>query len=151
MIYEWAPGADFDASAQRVGEQLNRLFHGAQEIDPSRIVEDARRPRSPLHPCFKWDAQSAIERDLLRQADDLVKSIRVVLDDSDTTEPMYVRVRRSRRTVFIPFADAKRIPADVDFQRTQARRALATWVSQFGHLPRTKRVVTAAGAFLNQR
>jgi hypothetical protein len=53
--------------------------------------------------------------------------------------------------VFIPFAIANRAMADVDFQRTQARRALATWVSQYGHLPLTKRIITAAGAFLNQK
>jgi hypothetical protein len=150
VVYEWASGTDFPASADRVGRRLEHLCRATGEIDPSAVVWDAQSPRSPLHPCFDWNDTSAARQERLRRAAEIVQAIRTVSDHSDTLEPTYVTVRRARRTVYIPFTVAGRAVSDLDGQVTQARSALATWVSQYRHLPATKKIVAAARDFLNR-
>jgi hypothetical protein len=96
-VYAWRPGAPFKQEyAQRCGVELHRLQRDYGEKLTARIVVDeARHPESPLHPCFEWDDVRAGELYREHQARHVIASIRVVHRDSHgeaTQERIFVNV-----------------------------------------------------------
>lgn len=82
MIYEWKADSRFPIGAQIAAERLKKIKsqHGA--ITPRVVVDDAANPRSPLHPCFEWDDETAADNYRLSQARKLIGSIVVAeIDD----------------------------------------------------------------------
>ena len=82
MIYEWKADSRFPIGAQIAAERLKKIKaqHGA--ITPRAVVDDAENPRSPLHPCFEWDDETAADNFRLFQARKLIGSIVVAeIDD----------------------------------------------------------------------
>ena len=69
--------ADFvDVDPQVVGERLAELMQLSKgPLLPREIVEEARRPESPLHPCFEWDIEKAAARFHVAQACALMENI----------------------------------------------------------------------------
>jgi hypothetical protein len=66
-----------DADAKKVQPALTRLArkHGGK-LTPSKILDAARSPRSPLHRFFDWDDESAAEKYRIQQARVLLKGVR---------------------------------------------------------------------------
>jgi hypothetical protein len=82
MIYEWKADSRFPIGAQIAAERLKKIKdqHGA--ITPRVVVDDAANPRSPLHPCFEWDDETAADNFRLFQARKLIGAIVVAeIDD----------------------------------------------------------------------
>lgn len=87
--YAWKDGARLKADPQAVGERLERLHerHGGA-VTPAAVVRDARRPSSPLHPCFTWDDAEAAERHREGQAREVLRSIVVVIPEREDQPPV---------------------------------------------------------------
>jgi len=62
-------------------------------LTASKVVDAARNPASPLHACFEWDDDVAAEGYRLEQARRLIRGVKVVVTESETTlaAPRYVR------------------------------------------------------------
>lgn len=65
--------------------------HG--QLTPELVVEEAQRPKSPLHQYFEWDDSAAAVKYRLEQARTLIRSVRVDISVTTTSLPVprYVR------------------------------------------------------------
>lgn len=72
------------ADAEILGRRFVELA-GDGAVTPAQIVEDARRPSSPLHRFFDWDDASAAEKHRLAHARSLVTSVSIEITYTDGT------------------------------------------------------------------
>jgi hypothetical protein len=82
-------------SAEVVGAELERIrTENDGKLQPPDVVQAARPKDSPLHPAFEWKDSIAANQYRLWQARNLIKSVRVVIDEEEgDTRPAYVHVR----------------------------------------------------------
>jgi hypothetical protein len=61
-------------------------------IAPNIVVDAARDPASPLHDEFEWDVAKAAERDWIRTACELIRSVKFIVEfeDRKIIAPYYV-------------------------------------------------------------
>lgn len=61
-------------------------------ISPKVVVDAARDPKSPLHVEFEWDLKAAAEREWLRTASELIRSVKfeIEYEDRKIIAPFYV-------------------------------------------------------------
>ena len=61
-------------------------------IMPMAVVDAARDPTSPLHSEFEWDLTKAAEREWLRTASELIRSVKFIVsyEDRKIVSPYYV-------------------------------------------------------------
>jgi hypothetical protein len=61
-------------------------------VSPRRVVDAARDPSSPLHGEFEWDVNAAAEREWLRTASELIRSVKFIVEyeDRKIIAPFYV-------------------------------------------------------------
>jgi hypothetical protein len=66
--------------------------HG-DRLTPNDVLEDARRPESPLHEYFEWDESKAAQAHRLDQARTLIRSVKIIVTTERrvVTAPYYVR------------------------------------------------------------
>jgi hypothetical protein len=93
-----------DASVTRerknvvVDRELDRIHEKYGSVTPSRLLEEAQNPKSPLHRYFEWDDSEAAKRYRLAQANAMLQASRmvVVLSDAKKQEPVaaFPEVRR---------------------------------------------------------
>ena len=97
LTYKFRTGArvkgGVDATA--VGTELDRIRETHGEITPQGVVDESRPSDAPLNPCFTWDDYEAAEAFRRVEARSIVKSVRVVYPDKETSEPAYVHIKRS--------------------------------------------------------
>lgn len=72
-----------EADPQVIGEELAKLTTPDGRLDVHTIPDAARNPANPLHKHFSWDDKIAAAERRLDQARYLVRSIRVVSEDSN--------------------------------------------------------------------
>lgn len=93
MIYEWGQRS-FGVDANIVGATVERL---AKENDgvcaPALLVAEARPRDSVLHGLFTWNNRKAADEWRKQEARQVVKSLVVVVDDSDARPPAFVHIR----------------------------------------------------------
>tara|TARA_Y100000310_G_scaffold74364_2_gene70543 strand:+ start:782 stop:1288 length:507 start_codon:yes stop_codon:yes gene_type:complete len=92
--YVWRPKArTAGVDAQATGECLDRvrLANGGQ-LTPERVVGEAAKKRSPLHPHFEWDDKIAAHEHRLDQARYIIRMVAVEMDDPEEgEEPVMIR------------------------------------------------------------
>lgn len=77
MVYQWRiPKYKVDARTAAV--ELRRIEERCRVLRPKDVVEESRAEDAPLHGCFTWEDAAAAEKYRLRQAGDLIRSLRVV-------------------------------------------------------------------------
>ena len=91
--YSWKH-CGFNADAQLVGEELEKLEF-AGEITPDEVLNFARNnPESETYKCFEWDDKIASEKWRKVQATQIVSSIAVkIKEDPTETQRVYVNIK----------------------------------------------------------
>lgn len=122
----------------RVFEEI-RQQHGGTLVDKD-IVDHARSPSSELHKYFTWDADKALEKNLLREAAELRRGVKYIIIDSPR-EPkpkgnFYVTItdEESASKVRVPITsvlDDNTMKMQV---LTEARDKLIQWRRRFENL-----------------
>jgi hypothetical protein len=76
-----------------VNEYLIQLHELHGTLTPDLVVEDAKRPDSPLHELFDWDVQRAAEAHWREVARQLIRNVRVVITNESRTikAPYFMR------------------------------------------------------------
>lgn len=91
IAYKPAPGSHMSlAKAQRYGPVLERM-QKENRLRKKEVVNEARPSESPLHDGFEWDDGVAAEKHREEQASLLIRSVRVVVIDTATSEEISVR------------------------------------------------------------
>ena len=73
-----------------VQEELQAIYDETGQLTPAVVLDRARDPEHPLHQRFDWDDNQAAERWRLHQAGQLIRSVKVNIERSET-ETVQVR------------------------------------------------------------
>jgi len=98
MSHEWRDHPGFkppaDLSADTAAEELERIRqNGGGRLSARDVVSESKPKTAPLHGCFEWKDSVAGELYREHQARNLIRAVRVVLDDA-STGPAFVSVKR---------------------------------------------------------
>lgn len=126
MIYQWRDGARIKTDAQVVGERLSVLeSKNGGTLTAGLVLDDARSKKSPLHPEFEWNNETAAEEWRLQQARHLLNSIVVTYDEGpQEQEPIraFVVVKENGDSYY---SATYRVLSDEDQRHQLIERALA--------------------------
>lgn len=86
------------APAQVVGEVCEQLEHSDRGLTPAALVDASRPAAAPLHSEFEWDDAIAAEQYREHQAANIIRCIRVVVDDNPEPVRAFVNVRVEHET-----------------------------------------------------
>lgn len=75
-IYRWKAGSRMSGDPQKIGAICERLDRKGN-LTPKALVDEGRKPKSPLHGCFEWDDTVAAEKYREVQAGYIIRSIEV--------------------------------------------------------------------------
>lgn len=81
MVYKWRAGHCRTVPAQVAGEHLEELRVEHSGLTARVVVDDAKRPESPLHPEFEWDDEQAADEWRLHQARNIMNAMIAVLGE----------------------------------------------------------------------
>lgn len=73
-------------------KELYRIKTKHKRLDQELVLEAARSPRSKLHRFFEWDDTAAANKWRLRQAADLIRSVKIEVTNKKTKQTRAVRV-----------------------------------------------------------
>ena len=130
MIYRYKPGQWMGVPAQLAGERIEAIRDKRGVVRAADVVQDARSPKSPLHPCFTWDDRKAAESWRIREAGALLRAIVTVPDEKPESEPVraFIAIGESNEAHdYMPLAV---VMGDVDLRR----KALATALRELNRL-----------------
>ena len=65
-------------------ERIRQLEAKDGTLDPRNVLDDARDPESPLHSHFEWDDSKAAEAHRMEQARTLIRSVRLVITNTES-------------------------------------------------------------------
>ena len=114
-------GAEVLAWDHNVGEvramtrdELQKIYDQRGQLTPALVVEEASDPAHPLHSRFEWDNSVAGERWRKAQAQELIRSVKVVYKQATERDPArsvraFHAVRRPDGNVYEP---AERVVED---------------------------------------
>lgn len=84
--YAAVPGSRItDSEAKIVGPELERIEKATGCLKPESVVELAAPDDAPLHPFFEWRDTVAAKKFREDQARNLIRSVVVQIEDSETT------------------------------------------------------------------
>jgi hypothetical protein len=141
------------ADAQAIGERLMEITEeNSGRLRPDDVVEDARDPRSPMHPHFEWDNTVAADKYRLNQAREIIRIIVREDDEGEDDQPRraFINVNsgddgRSYRTV-------DEVMQSHDLQvavMAQALRDLQSWQHRYQELSDICGLVATASSRLS--
>jgi hypothetical protein len=88
-------------------DHLQSIYDNSGMLTPAIVLETARDPAHPLHSRFTWDDNAAAESWRKHQAQELIRSVRIVYREATETEPArsvraFHAVRRENGHVYEP-------------------------------------------------
>lgn len=95
--YAWKPNSRVPVRPDVAGAALDDIERKRNGLRPLEVVQEARQPKSPLHPAFEWDDVTAAHAYRLDQAEYLLRNLvrRVVVEGQAPVETRaYVVVTR---------------------------------------------------------
>lgn len=100
MTYKWS-NTGFKGDADKVGRELERIERD-EELTNVNVLEFARRNKtSELNKCFEWDNTIAGEKYRMQQANQILASISIVINDNKEpveTTKAFVNIKTKEET-----------------------------------------------------
>jgi EAL domain-containing protein (putative c-di-GMP-specific phosphodiesterase class I) len=115
-------------------------------LRPAAVVEAARDEDSPLHDAFCWDDTEAAKRYRILQAQKLIRSFRVVVEDQETPVFVNLSVDRVGDSEENPYRLVETLRDDTDLLAVAERDALEQLKGlreRYGHLKRLNSIWSA--------
>lgn len=81
MVYQWS-GFSYKVSAQKVGEELEKLEDEHGSLSKEMIVDAARPEASVMHKLFEWNDSIAGEKWRQQQAKTMLSCLHIVVEQS---------------------------------------------------------------------
>lgn len=143
VTYALKPGSRLPAkAAQAIGEELDRISEkNGGELSAARVVAEARRKSSPIHPFFEWDDPKAANLWREHQARHLMNCVVVVVKAEGSEEAQSLRAfhvvsveaeedEESSRA-YVPIARVAKDPAMAEQVIGQAKADLKVWKDRY--------------------
>ena len=81
------------ANPQKIGEALTKLSAAhAGRLEPEHVVDEARTPKSPLHPHFEWNDKLAAHAHRLDQARAIIRVVRIAGEGDEPPKPAFISI-----------------------------------------------------------
>lgn len=84
--YEYVTKGLYKAPAQQVGELFEQLQHSETGLTPKSVLDAARAENSFIHDEFEWDNDVAAEKYRLKQAQNMILNVRVIVRETTDQE-----------------------------------------------------------------
>jgi len=62
LVYQWKVDGIYPVSAQKAGEEIERIYEENGGLDAATVVNVSRPEDAVLHPCFEWRDPIAAEK-----------------------------------------------------------------------------------------
>ena len=136
---------------QKVGEHLEGLrAEVGDALTTQVVVENARSPSAPTHPCFEWDDSQAAMDWRTHQARNMLNTLQVVITSGDGTTRSFVAnvhvVTPDKQNAYVPTLVAV---GDTEYKRqviAEAQRYLDGFRRRYKDLEEFAPVVAAIEA-----
>lgn len=120
---------------------LTDIYQKNGELTPEIVVEEARPEASPIHHRFEWDDSVAGEAYRRVQAQELIRSVRVVFAVTDKGERKSIRAFQSlhdagdtERGGYIPTEEIVQDELAIKILLKQFEREIVDLKRKYGHL-----------------
>lgn len=91
MVYQYRSNIKYSVPAQTIGEILERIEERDGEITNRSVLDEARSEDSEIHNLIEWNTGKAAEAYRLIQAGNIIRSVVVVTEETETQNPIRVR------------------------------------------------------------
>lgn len=112
-----------DAAA--IANELNRIEREKRVLRPDYVLEAAREPTNPLHRYFEWDDTAAAAQWRLRQARELIASVRVKITAAPERPPFRAFLHVAAPHQQQRYVSTERAMSDPDMRRIILNRAIS--------------------------
>lgn len=135
---------------------LTEIYKTKGELTPQIVVDEARPEDHPLHSRFEWDDAAAGEAYRRVQAQEMIRSVKIVFTEASTGEKKSVRAFSSLHepgsrtddsapaTGYAPTEDLVQDEFARQLLLRQCSRDIATLKRKYGHLQEFVELVVAA-------
>lgn len=129
MVYKWKVPI-YEVSAQKAGEELERIGLECGGITPEKIVEESKDPDAVLHKCFEWNDERAAHQYRIAQAQKIIRTITVEIERKDTL-PVQVRAFFPVQDAYTPIQKILSEPSMTDVLLRDAKAQLASFYDKY--------------------
>ena len=151
----WVSGSKHKVDATKAYNELERIRKKEGCLVPTVVVNEAKKPRNPLHKEFEWDDSEAATEYRLEQARRMLRSIQVVREEvPDRPMRVYEIVTQPavkdmpERKVYDDIGKIMADPVSRDELLGRAIRDALTYKRKYAQLQELSQVFAALDAFL---
>lgn len=135
-------------NSNKVIEELERIAKQNDGIlQPEIVVEEARRPSSPLHSKFTWDDTEAAHQYRLEQARRLIRVVvQMIPNTADSHERVWVSLKKDRENEGGGYRTLVSVLSDKDLREqllAQAFEDMEYFQEKYNHLQELSEVFSA--------
>lgn len=130
---------------------LTDIYQKNGELTPEIVVEEARPKASPLHHRFEWDDSAAADAFRRVQAQELIRSVRVIFDIGPKGERKSIRAFHSlkeagdsERTGYVPTEELVQDELATKILLKQCEREIVDLKRKYGHLNEFAQIIRTA-------
>lgn len=137
--YSWS--RPWGISAQDFGEWISNLTI----LDAEHMLAEARNPKCVAHALFNWDDTDAARRYRAYQANMIVNSLQIRINDANQ-KPQIVQayIRSVRRKMYVPTRDAE--PEDLSMAEQRCWREMQKFRHRNANIRLARSVIEAIAA-----
>jgi hypothetical protein len=118
------------------------------KLTPQIVLDEATHKRSPLHPYFEWDDSVAATAHRLKQAGDLIRTVRITFgENTSQTFRAFVSVTpldvEEKKRIYVPIATAWSVPSYKEQVLANAMQEAQVYVAKYAALKEIEPVIEA--------
>lgn len=135
--YSFKEGAiDFkkEVDANIMGKALEKIEKKYGSVSPENILNEASKPKHPLHKCFEWDNTIAAQKWRERQAHSMLRILVVETDEIKEPIRAFVYIKTEKEGIYQDIEKALTVQESSDFLVEQAKREMDSWIKKYQHL-----------------
>lgn len=145
-IYRWKAGSHISSDANVAGSVMSELSK-AGKLTPSELVKASKDESAPLHNEFEWNDGIAATKYREVQAGKLIRSIEVVIEQSDEPARAFMPVTVEKDHSYVPIQQVMRNPDYTNETLERAKRELLSFRRKYSQLEELANVFRAIDEF----
>lgn len=156
FTYEYRVNGLIKAPAQAVGELFETLEHSSVGLSPESVLNASRSEGTLLHDEFEWRDDVAAEKFRLRQAQDMIRNIRIVVEATDDNGEKVVQRERGfisspgGKSAYVMIASAFKNDEWQAHLMEQARRDMEAFCAKYRRLEQLGPIIIEMETMIKQ-
>ena len=159
MVYEYSwSGLQYAVPAEKVAIHLQKLEEEKGSVTREDFLESARSEDSEIHKLFEWDDTVAAEKYRLRQATDIIHSIKITVMEDEKQPvsmkafviPGYTEKQFGKKGGYVNIRRATEDADTKDMILHDARKNARWFMDKYRSIEELAEVITAIEGFLQR-